>query len=175
MFVKLINEKTIEKAPRCIHVGATTFVMPNAEQYAAGGYYELVEAEQPEPRKWYSTVAKYTTVDAGKGAYTIKRTERKLKEGTEDEYEDIITEDSYEVDMKKVQQSYEYEKVERPDYSELIVGYIRERYSLNDELAIQRQWDNSAEKKAEFNEYNAFCDNCKVKAKADLAEYDALD
>ena len=139
MFVKFINETTIEKAPRCIHVGATTYVMPNAEQYAEGGYYELVEATKPEPRKWYAIVAKYEIVG------------------------------------NKVQQSYEYEKVERPEYSDLIVGYIRERYSLNDELALQRQWDNSPAKKQEFNEYNNFCDDCKVKAKADLAEYDALD
>ena len=166
MFAKLINETTIEKAPRCIHVGATTFVMPSAEQYAAGGYYEVVEAEQPEPRKWYTVVAKYTITDAGEGSYTIKHTV------TDDEGKETTTEEVFTVEMKKIVQSWNYEKVERPDYSELIVGYIRERYSLNDELAIQRQWDNSAEKKAEFNEYNAFCDDCKLKAKADLSEYD---
>ena len=136
MFAKLINETTIEKAPRCIHVGATTYVMPNAEQYAEGGYYEVIEAEKPEPRKWYSVVAKYATVG------------------------------------NKIQQSWEYEKQPKPDYSDLIVGYIREVYSINDELAIQRQWDNSTEKKQEFNEYNAFCDNCKLKAKADIAEWE---
>lgn len=162
MFAKLINETTIEKAPRCIHVGATTFVIPSAEQYAAGGYYEVVEADEPEPRKWYSVVAKYATVDAGEGSYTIRHTD---EEGN-------ITEDVFPVQMKKIVQSWDYVKDERPDYSELIVGYIRERYSINDELAIQRQWDNSAEKKQEFNEYNDFCDGCKVKARADLAEYD---
>lgn len=143
MFAKLISENQIEKAPRCIHVGATTFVMPNAAQYAEGGYYEVVEAEKPEDRKWYNIIANYTLDKTG--------------------------------DLPKIVQSWIYEKVEKPDYGELIVGYIREVYSLNDELAIQRQWDNNAEKKAEFNEYNAFCDECKVKAKADIAEWEAAE
>lgn len=141
MFAKLKNETTIEKAPRCIHVGATTYVMPNAEQYAEGEYYEVVEAEKPEPKKWYSVVAKYATVEM-----------------------DGVT---------KIQQTWEYEKVEKPEYGDLIVGYIREVYSINDELAIQRQWDNNAEKKQEFNEYNDFCEECKVKARADIAEWEA--
>ena len=140
MFAKLINENQIENAPRCIHVGATTYVMPNAAQYAEGGYYEVVETEKPEERKWYHLVANYAL----------------------DEKEEIPT----------IVKNWIYEKDERPDYGELIVGYIREVYSLNDELAIQRQWDNSAEKKVEFNEYNAFCDGCKLKAKADIAEWE---
>ena len=143
MFAKLINENQIEKAPRCIHVGATTFVMPTAEQYAAGGYYEVVEAEKPESKKWFSVVAKYATVEM-----------------------DGIT---------KIQQTWEYEKQPKPEYSDLIVGYIRERYSINDELALQRQWDNNAEKKAEFNEYNDFCDDCKKKARADIEEWEAAE
>lgn len=162
MFAKLINENQIEQAPRCIHVGATTFVMPNAAQYAAGGYYEVVEAEKPEPKKWFSVVAKYATVDAGEGSYAIKQTD---EEGN-------TTEEIFTVEMKTIQQSWEYVKQEKPDYGNLIVGYIREVYSINDELALQRQWDNSAEKKQEFNEYNAFCDNCKLKAKADIAEWE---
>lgn len=162
MFAKLINETTIEKAPRCIHVGATTFVIPSAEQYAAGGYYEVEEAEKPEDRKWYHLVATYELQDAEDSSYTLQKTD---EEGN-------ITEDVFPVQMKKIVQSWDYVKDERPDYSELIVGYIRERYSINDELAIQRQWDNSAEKKQEFNEYNDFCDGCKVKAKADLAEWE---
>lgn len=162
MFAKIINENQIEKAPRCIHVGATTFVMPSAEQYAAGGYYEVVEATKPEDRKWYHLVAGYELQVAEDSSYTIKKTD---EEGN-------TTEDVYPVKMKKIVQSWDYEKDERPDYGELIVGYIRERYSINDELAIQRQWDNNSEKKAEFNEYNDFCESCKVKAKADLAEYD---
>lgn len=164
MFAKLISENQIEKAPRCIHVGATTFVMPSAEQYAAGGYYEVEEAAKPDDMEFYHLVAEYALQDAGEGSYTIKKTD---EEGN-------TTEDVFPVQMKKIVQSWNYEKDERPDYSELIVSFIRERYSLNDELALQRQWDNNAEKKAEFNEYNDFCDNCKVRAKEVLARYDAL-
>lgn len=163
MFARLINETTIEKAPRCIHVGATTFVMPTAEQYAAGGYYEVVEAEKPEPKKWFNIIATYELQDGEEGSYTIKKTDEEGK----------TTEDVYTVELKKIQQSWEYVKQEKPDYGELIVKYIREVYSINDELAVQRQWDNSAEKKAEFNEYNTFCDECKVKARADIAEWEA--
>lgn len=164
MFAKLINENQIEKAPRCIHVGASTFVMPSPEQYAAGDYFEVVEAEKPEDRKWYHLVAKYELQDAGEGSYTIKKTD---EEGN-------TTEDVFVVNMKKIIQSWNYVKDERPDYGELIVGYIRERYSLNDELALQRQRENSSEKKDEFLDYNDFCDSCKEKARADLADYDAL-
>lgn len=166
MFAKIINETTIEKAPRCIHVGATTFVIPNAAQYAAGGYYEVEEAEKPEDLKWYHLVSKYELQDVGDGSYTIKHTE------VDDEGKETTTEEVFTVEMKKIVQSWDYVKDEKPDYGELIVGYIRERYSINDELAIQRQWDNSAEKKAEFNEYNDYCDGCKVKARADIAEWE---
>lgn len=136
MFVKLIDNRTIEKAPRCIHVGATTYVMPNAEQYAEADYFELVQQEQPEARKWYDVVATYEKQD------------------------------------NKIYQGWEYIKQDKPDYATLIVGYIREQYSLDDELALQRQRDNSEEKKEEFDTYNAYCDNCKLQAKADIAEWE---
>ena len=162
MFAKFIDETKIEKAPRCIHVGDTTFVMPSAEQYAAGEYYEVEETIKPENKEFYHLVAKYELQDAGDSSYTIKKTD---EEGN-------TTEDVFPVKMKKIIQRWEYVKDERPDYSELIVGFIREKYSINDELAIQRQCDNSEEKKAEFDEYNAFCDACKTKAKEILARYD---
>lgn len=168
MFAKLISETKIENAPRSIHVGSTTYVLPSAEQYAAGGYYEVEEAPKPEDREFYHLVAEYTLQDAGEVSYTIKHT------AIDDEGKETTTEEVITVEMKKIVQSWNYEKDERPDYGELIVGFIRERYSINDELAIQRQWDNSSEKKAEFNEYNSFCDNCKVRAKEVLARYDAL-
>lgn len=162
MFAKFINENQIEKAPRCIIANGTFFVMPSAEQYAAGEYYEVEEAIKPESKEFYHLVAKYELQDAGDSSYTIKKTD---EEGN-------TTEDVSPVKMKKIIQRWEYVKDERPDYSDLIVGYIREKYSINDELAIQRQCDNSEEKKAEFDEYNAFCDACKVKAKEVLARYD---
>ena len=136
MFAKLISETQIEKAPRCIHIGNVTHVLPTKEQYNEAGYYEVFDEEREPARKWYHLVEKY-----------------KFEEN-------------------HIIQYYEEEKDERPDYAKLIVNYIRERYSLNDELALHRQKDNSLEKKEEFDAYNAFCDNCKQKAKDDIAEWE---
>lgn len=44
----------------------------------------------------------------------------------------------------------------------IIEGLIRERYSLSEELAIQRQRDTKPE---EFEAYFNYCEECKVKAK----------
>ena len=136
MFAKLISETQIEKAPRCIHIGNVTHVLPTEEQYNEAGYYKVFGEEREPARKWYHLVEKY-----------------KLEEN-------------------HIIQYYVEEKDECPDYVNLIVRYIREKYSLNDELALHRQKDNSPEKEEEFNVYNAFCDNCKVMAKADIAEWE---
>lgn len=50
-------------------------------------------------------------------------------------------------------------------YENLIVEKIRERYSINEELAILRQRD---EKPEEFAEYHDFVEKCKAAAKAEL-------
>lgn len=47
-------------------------------------------------------------------------------------------------------------------YPKLVQELINEKYSIFDELAIQRQ---RSTKKAEFNEYNNYCEECKAKAK----------
>ena len=49
-----------------------------------------------------------------------------------------------------------------PTYKELVVQYIRERYDQDDELAILRQRET---KPQEFAEYNAYCEECKQRAK----------
>lgn len=49
-----------------------------------------------------------------------------------------------------------------PSYEEKVVELIRERYSIDDEFAILRQRDT---KKAEFEEYFEFCEQCKLIAK----------
>lgn len=57
-------------------------------------------------------------------------------------------------------------KIHLPDieipYDEKVVSLIRQKYSLDEELAIQRQRDTKTE---EFNEYFAYCEQCKQKAK----------
>lgn len=47
-------------------------------------------------------------------------------------------------------------------YEEKVVSLIREKYSVDDELAIQRQRDSKPE---EFKEYFDYCEECKQKAK----------
>lgn len=47
-------------------------------------------------------------------------------------------------------------------YDEKVVSLIRQKYSLDEELAIQRQRDTKPE---EFNEYFTYCEKCKELAK----------
>lgn len=46
-------------------------------------------------------------------------------------------------------------------YSDTIVEMVRTQYSINAELAIQRQRDNKPE---DFEAYNTFVENCKNEA-----------
>jgi hypothetical protein len=50
-------------------------------------------------------------------------------------------------------------------YENLVVKKIREKYSINEELAILRQRD---EKPSEFAEYHAYVEECKAAAKEEL-------
>lgn len=52
-----------------------------------------------------------------------------------------------------------------PTYEERVEQLIREKYSVSNELAILRQRDTKID---EFNEYFAFCEECKMKVKAIL-------
>lgn len=67
----------------------------------------------------------------------------------------------YEEPIKPIEQ--EITKEEK--YQNLVVSLIREKYSINDELAILRQRD---EKPQEYQEYYAYCEECKAKAKAEI-------
>lgn len=72
--------------------------------------------------------------------------------------------------LKLINGEYLPVTVEMPDeefkdtrsYSEKVVSLIREKYSLDEELALERQRDS---KPQEFNEYYAYCEACKQKAK----------
>ena len=74
--------------------------------------------------------------------------------------------------LKLINGEYLPVTVETPDeeikdarsYSEKVVSLIREKYSLDEELAIQRQRDS---KPQEFSEYYAYCEACKAKVKGD--------
>ena len=50
-------------------------------------------------------------------------------------------------------------------YKNLVISKIREEYSVDDELAIQRKRDIDTVK---FSEYNTFCEQCKSDAKQEL-------
>lgn len=57
---------------------------------------------------------------------------------------------------------YEKHKYDGLTYEQKVVTLIREKYSIDEELAIQRQREI---KVSEFNEYNSYCEECKSKAK----------
>ena len=62
------------------------------------------------------------------------------------------------VEIKLAKKNGVAEKV----YPQLVQELINKKYSIYDELAIQRQRDTKPD---EFNEYNTYCEECKVEAK----------
>ena len=50
-------------------------------------------------------------------------------------------------------------------YPNLVSRLIRERYSIDDEMAILRQKDTKPE---EYEAYNTFCEECKAKARKEI-------
>ena len=50
-------------------------------------------------------------------------------------------------------------------YPNLVSRLIRERYSIDDEMAILRQRDTKPD---EYEAYNAFCEECKAKARKEI-------
>jgi hypothetical protein len=51
-----------------------------------------------------------------------------------------------------------------PTYEERVVELIRERYSIDDEIAILRQKDTKQE---EYQAWYDYCEACKAQAKGD--------
>lgn len=50
-------------------------------------------------------------------------------------------------------------------YPNLVSRLIRERYSIDDEMAILRQKDTKPD---EYETYNSFCEECKAKARKEI-------
>lgn len=50
-------------------------------------------------------------------------------------------------------------------YKDRVIELVREEYSVDDELAILRQRDTKVD---EFNAYNTFVEECKVKARREI-------
>lgn len=71
-----------------------------------------------------------------------------------------IKEIEREMTPEEIAQMQEIENLPQPEipYSEKVVNLIRQKYSVDDELAIQRQKD---EKPMEWQEYYNYCEWCK--------------
>lgn len=81
----------------------------------------------------------------------------------EDKYSDCVKADFNEdltFSVEKYNARKEQEKAN--EYEDLIVSKIRQRYNVNQELAILRQRDS---KPQEFAEYNAYVEECKHSVK----------
>lgn len=74
-------------------------------------------------------------------------------------YRDMTAE---EIEQQQVEERKQYQSM---DYGELVESLIRRKYSLSAELAILRQRDSKPE---EFEEYNAYAEQCKAQAKNKL-------
>lgn len=71
--------------------------------------------------------------------------------------------DGFEFNVEKYKSRKKQEL--KTQYEDIIVEKIRQRYSINQELAILRQRDTKPE---EFAEYNAYVEQCKVEVKEEL-------
>lgn len=76
--------------------------------------------------------------------------------------------------LQTKQQHYEYEKHywNSVDYGDAINAEIRNKYSQSEEFAILRQKE---EKPNEYNEYFAYCENCKAYVKQQMEKYKSSD
>lgn len=70
--------------------------------------------------------------------------------------------DFEELTQEECDRQYEERKQKYPS---LVETYIREKYSIADELAIQRQRETKPEA---FQEYFEFCEECKKRAREEL-------
>ncbi len=116
-------------------------------------HHEAVEAVEGVAK--YETVAEYP--NGGKEVKKVWEVEPVEAREAWDEYEDI------QVFVPYTEEELEKRKQEK--YESRVSALIRAKYTLNQELSILRQRDT---KPAEFAEYNAYAEECKAKAKAEL-------
>ena len=76
---------------------------------------------------------------------------------------EMLIADGWEVYTPPIRETAELPNEEQ--YKNRIVELIREKYSVDDELSIQRQRYTKVE---EFDEYNAYAESCKQQAREDL-------
>lgn len=116
-------------------------------------HHEAVEAVEEQGH--YETIAEYP--NGGKDVEWVIDVQAVEAKEAYDEYEDI------QVFVPYTAEEIEREKAEK--YPQLVEKYIREKYTLSAELAILRQRD---VKTTEFDEYNAYAESCKERAKAEI-------
>ena len=83
----------------------------------------------------------------------------------DDEFERLKNLPIQELVLTEEQMKAELERAKQITYENKIVALIRERYNVNQELAILRQKDAKIE---EYNEYYAYVEECKAKVKNGL-------
>ena len=115
------------------------------------------EVQAVEEQGHYETIAEYP--NGGKDLKWVVDVEKVEHKDAYDEYEDIQVFVPYTAE--------EIEKRKAEKYPALVEKYIREKYTLSAELAILRQRE---VKTAEFDEYNAYAESCKERAKAEIRE-----
>lgn len=77
--------------------------------------------------------------------------------------EEMLLQDGWEKYIPPIQESIEIPIEEQ--YKQRVIELIRERYSIDDELAILRQRDSKVE---EFDTYNTFVEECKQQVREEL-------
>jgi hypothetical protein len=83
----------------------------------------------------------------------------------DDRYSDCVREDfdGFEFNLEKYNARKKQEN--SISYEQLVVSKIREKYTIDQELAILRQRDT---KPQEFAEYNEYVESCKAQAKEEV-------
>lgn len=104
---------------------------------------------------YYEVVKEFP--NGGMTVEEIEETPGVPKQEAYDEYEEIFVFVPYTAE--------ELEKQNLDKYENRVVELLREKYSLNQELAILRQRDKKPDEYAAYNEY---AEECKVKAKAEF-------
>lgn len=82
-----------------------------------------------------------------------------------DEFERLKNLPQEEIVLTEEQIAEMQEQAKVQQYEDLIVSKIRQKYSVNQELAILRQRDS---KPLEFLEYNEYVEQCKAEVKSEM-------
>jgi len=149
-FGKLKADKILKEHHEAVpETPAITVAAKVAEITANGRKVEEIGGKQ------YKVVEEFP--NGGKTVEEIKETPAVPAKDAYDEYEDIQVYIPY----------TETELAERKQqkYENRVVELLRKKYSLNQELAILRQRD---EKPEEYATYDAYAEECKTQAKAEI-------